>query len=198
MPSPTGADTLAPTFAGQYQAMRRRYRRMDARRAFAFWWYRILLVVLGGCLAAVLGEVMIFQWKIVLAVVLAPLIVFLMMRRLEVGLVLMGAAAAPLFPPLFSVKSVTIYPAEVALGLMLVAVLVLAAFRVRVFVWPSLWAIWPQIGLITLAIISEIMIQVTWTPQVSHRINSTPVLYSEVLGIVQYCVPLAIIVVTTA
>lgn len=198
LPSPSGADTLTPALAEQIQAMRRRYQKMDARRKLAFWWYRVLLVVLGGCLAAVLGEVMMFQWKIVLAVVLAPLIVFLMVQRLEVGLVLMGAAAAPLFPVMFSVKSVNIYPAEAALGLMLVAVLVLAAFRVRVFVWPSLWAIWPQIGLITLAIISEIMIQVTWSPQVPHRINSTPVLYSELLGIVQYCVPLAIIVVTTA
>ena len=196
--APSGAGALPPTLAEQIAAMRRRYRRMDARRALAFWWYRIALVVLGGCLGAILGEVVTLQWKIVLAVLLAPLIVFLMVRRLEVGLVLMGAAAAPLFPSVASVKSVNIYPAEAALGLLLVAVLVLAAFRVRVFVWPSLWATWPQIGIIALAIISEIMIQVTWTPQVPHRINSTPVLYSELLGIVQYCVPLAVIVVTTA
>ena len=196
-PTP-GVNALPPAIAEQFRALRRRYRRMDARRALGVWWYRVLLVVLGGCLAAILGEVVVFQWKIVLAVVLAPLIVFLMMRRLEVGLVLMGAAAAPLFPPVVAVKSVNIYPAEAALGLLLVAIIVLAACRVRVFVWPSLWAIWPQIGLIALAIISELMIQVTWTAQVPHRINATPVAYSELLGIVQYCVPLAIIVVTTA
>jgi O-antigen ligase len=121
-----------------------------------------------------------------------------MVRRLEVGLVALGVLASPLIPLAFTVKSVDIYPVELALVLLLSAITILAAFHIRTFVWPSLWAIWPQIGLIALAIVSTLMIQVTWLSQVSRRLNSTPVLFSEVLGVIMYCVPLAVIVVTTA
>lgn len=196
-PSP-GTDASTRTFADELLALRQRYRRLSLRRSLTFWWYRILLVVLGGLIAAALGEIAMLQWKILLAALLVPPIVFLMTKRLEVGLVLLGVAVSPLVPPAFSVKSVDIYPSEATLVLLLATITVLAAFRVRPFVWPSLWAIWPQIGLITLAVISEMMIQVTWIPRVPHSVNATPVLYSEIIGVVQYCIPLATIIVTTA
>jgi O-antigen ligase len=196
--APSGLDAPSGTLADEWLAMRRRYRKIHLRRAVGFWWYRILLVLLGGCIAVAVGEIAMIQWKVLIAVLLVPPVIFLMIRRLEVGLVLLGIAASPLFPPAFSVKSVSIYPVELALALLLATITVLAAFRVRDFVWPSLWAIWPQIGLITLAIISEIMIQVTWMPNVPHKINAAPVLYSELVGIIQYAVPLATIIVTTA
>lgn len=201
-----GALTLPPRRPGaildgpadELRAMQRRYRKTHLRRAAGLWWYRILLVILGGCAGAVLGEVAVVQPKAVVAALIVPCVVFLMVRRLEVGLVVLGMLASPLVPPAFSVKSLNVYPAEAALALLLATVLVLAAFRARKFVWPSLWAIWPQIGFITLAIVSEITIQATWLPQVPHKVNATPIIYSELVGIVQYCIPLVTIVVTTA
>lgn len=198
--TPSSPESAPPARAlgGDVVTMHQRYRKLHLRRAVGFWWYRILLVALGGILAAALGEIAMVQWKLLIAVLVVPPVVFLMTRRAEVGLVFLGVAVSPLVPPAFSVKSVDIYPAEAALALLLATVTVLAAFHLRPIVWPSLWAIWPQLGLITLAIISEMMIQVTWIPRVPHSVNATPVLYSEMIGIVQYCIPLATITVTTA
>jgi O-antigen ligase len=192
------ASNSTGTFADELLALRRRHRKLSLRRSLGFWWYRILLVVLGGLFAAALGEIAMLQWKILLAALLVPPVVFLMTKRLEVGLVLLGVAISPLVPAAFAVKSVAVYPSEAMLALLLATITTFAAFQVRPIVWPSLWAIWPQIGLITLAVISEIMIQVTWIPRVPHSVNATPVLYSEIIGIVQYCIPLVTIIVTTA
>lgn len=190
--------TTNTAVSGDMLALWRRYRWIYLHRTLGFWWWRIGLVVVGGCAGAVLGQIAMLDWKIAAAALIAPVVVFFMLRRLEVGLVFLGIAASPLTPPAFTVKSLTIYPVELALALLLVTVAVLAAYRLRTFVWPSLWAIWPQIGLIALAIIAELMIQITWIPQIPHKINATPILYSELLGIVQYGVPLATIIVTTA
>lgn len=193
-----GMGTPPRAASSEMRTIQRRYRWIHLRRALGFWWWRVLLVVLGGCVGAALGQVAMVQWKVVIAALLVPVVVFFMLRRLEVGLVFLGMAAAPLAPPAFTIKSLTIYPAELVLALLFATIVVLAAYRVRTFTWPSLWAIWPQIALIALAIIAELMIQITWIPQVPHKINATPIIYSELVGVVQYCVPLAIIIVTTA
>lgn len=197
-PQPPEPNGSTRDLTAELHAMRQRYHTLDLRRFIGRWWYRILLIIVGGCVAALLGQIALLQWKIALAAILVPLVVFLMTRRLEVGLMLLGAAAAPLFPVAVSVKSLNIYPVEAGLALLLAAVIVLAAFHLRRFVWPSLWAAWPLIGLVTLAIISEIMIQVTWIPQVPHRVNATPIIFSEIVGIVQYCIPLVTVIVVCA
>lgn len=195
---PSGAETPPRSLADERQAMRLRHQRLQRRRAAGFWGYRIALVVLGGCVGALLGALAITHPAVVAGALFAPALIFWMVKRLEVGLVALGLLASPLVPAAFTARSVIVYPVELALIVLLGAVITLAAFRVRTFVWPSLRVIWPQLGLITLAILSTIMIQVTWDPEAPHRLNSTPILFSELLGIAMYCVPLTVILVTTA
>ncbi len=212
LPAPRGGHATPTDLAAEVRALRRHYRLLDLRRSVGFWWYRILLVVLGGCLAAVAGTLSttyplkvsgilispLFVLLLVAAVLVAPLFVFWTVRRLDVGWLLLGICASPLIPPALNLKSLTIYPVELVLALLIGAVGVRTAFHVCTFVRPSFWVIWPQLGLITLAIVSEILIQVTWIPEVPHKLNSQPVLYSELLGVAMYTVPLLIIVVTIA
>jgi O-antigen ligase len=185
---------------------------LAVRRSAGFWWYRLLLVLLGGSLSAILGTLaVVYPVKIagvvvpplymvlaVAALLAAPVFAFWTVRRLEVGWIFLGICATPLVPPTLAVKSLTIYPVELVLAVLAGAVAVRAVFHVREYVWPSFWVIWPLLALFTLAIVSEILIQVTWISQVPHKLNAQPVYYSELLGVALYAVPLLILVVTTA
>src|SRR5258708_1330092 len=89
-----------------------------------------------------------------------------------------------------------------ALGILMILVvffglLVQTAFHVRKPILPSFWAIWPHIGLIVLALVSTIMIQLTWTHGVPHKINSNPIYYDEILGVLTFFLPLITFLVTT-
>lgn len=197
IPEPRGAQPVVSDFAAELRALHQRYRRQDLRRWVSFWWPRAVLIVLGGCLGALLGVVGVYLPLVAIGVVLAPIFVVLLVKHLGLGWMVLGICASPLVPPVFSVKSLTFFPVEFGVALLLIAVGVRAVLHVRRFVLPSFWVIWPQLGLISLAILSEILIQVTWVPQVPHKINSLPVIYSELVGIVIYTVPLVTIVATT-
>ncbi|HEV7128196.1 MAG TPA: O-antigen ligase family protein [Ktedonobacterales bacterium] len=168
------------------------------RRTLGFWWYRVLLVALAGCLAGVLGVFVLTFPKPVLGAVAMLIPTFWAIRRLEFGLVALGILATPLLPTAFSVKSLDIYPAEPLFALLIVVIAVQTAFRTRAFVWPSFQSIWPLLGLIVLAVASTLAIQVTWIPVVSHRINGSPIIFDELLGIGIYCVPVLTIVLVSA
>lgn len=181
-------------------ARRRRlhYNLIHLRRSFGFWWYRILLVLVGSLAAVMLGPIVLFFPKEILGGAAALVLFFWAIRRLEFGMVFLTICATAFIPKAASVKSLDVYPVEILAFVLLFTILIQAAFHVRKFILPSFWTIWPQLGLIALAVISELMIQVTWIPLVPHKLNTTPLIYSEALALVMYCFPLLIIVITTA
>ncbi len=193
---PQGGSTT--DLASQLSEQRMRHRRILQKRALTFWWPRILTIVLAAIIAAVLGQFALAFPKPIFVGIGALLVIFLMVWRTDFGLLALTISATAFFPQAFQVKSLEVYPALPLLVLMCFTLVVQAAFRVREFVWPSFWAIWPQYGLIIAAIISSIMIQVTWVPGVPRRISSSPIIYDELFGIAMYFFPLAVITATTA
>lgn len=199
---PSGASPLpqrggTADFDSQLRQQRMRQQRILRRRMFQLWWPRILFIILGGLVAAVLGQFTLGFPKIVLGILATVVIVFLAVRFVEFGFFLVALTGTAFFPELFAIKSLEIYPVMLLLVFMFFILLVRVAFRLQSVVWPSFWAIWPQMGLITVAIVSNILIQLSWTPGVPHRLNSNPIIYDEILGIILCCVPLVIIITTT-
>ena len=173
------------------------YQRVFLLRSLQGWWYRIALAILAGIIAGFLGRfALISPLAVIGGIIMLPLCV-LFVRRLEVGLLFTAIFATPFLPKAFSLKSLDIYPAAVTVLLLFIAVLLRTVFRAPRSIWPSFWVIWPQFGLIVLAVISDIMIQVTWIPEVPRQINNNPVILNDMLGIVIYLFPLMTIVVTT-
>ena len=161
------------------------------------WWYRIGLAVLGGIIAGLLGRfALISPLAVIGGIIILPLGV-LFVKRLEVGLLFTAIFATPFLPKAFSLKSLDIYPAVVVLLFIFFTILLRTAFRVSRSIWPSFWTIWPQLGLIVLAVISDSMIQVTWIPDVPRQINNNPIVLNDILGIIIYLFPLMTIIVTT-
>lgn len=196
-PSPAGSE-LTRDIAAQQRRARQRYRFLHFRRSFRFWWYRALIVILGTALAVEIGPLLFDYPKEIFGGAAALVLFFWAIRRLEFGLVLMAIFTTAFSPKALSLKSIDLYPVEILVFLLLFAIIAQAAFHVRKFTLPSFWTIWPQLGLIALAIISEIMIQVTWLRLVPHKLNTTPLIYSELLAIVMYCFPLLILSITSA
>ncbi|HVB73147.1 MAG TPA: O-antigen ligase family protein [Ktedonobacteraceae bacterium] len=193
-----GGGTTSPETSAQLRRMRQRYRFIHLRRSFRFWWYRILIVLIGTLVATQLGPLLLSYPKEIIGGAAALVLIFWAIRRLEFGLILFALCATAISPKALSLKSVDIYPAHILVFLLLFVILAQMAFRVREYTLPSFWTIWPQLGLIAMAIISEIMIQVTWIQLVPHHLNTTPLIYSQVLGIIMYCFPLMTIIITTA
>lgn len=193
-----GGGPLGRSLTDDVQALRAYYAQLEWRRRVHFWRFRILLVLLGGCLAGILGVLGVFFPLIVIGAVVAPAFIILTVKRIELGWMLLGVCSSPLIPPVLSARSLDVAPAELVLALLLVAVAARAIVHARSFVLPSFWVIWPQIGLIALAFMSEILIQVTWVSQVPKKLNSQPVVYSELLGLFMYTVPLLVVIATTA
>ena len=187
-----------PDLTGLLREQRRYHALLNWQRTAGFWWPRLLLVLLGGCAAGILGYFLPLYPKDVLGGIGGIALVIWAARRLEIGLILLCFFASPFVPKAFSLHSLDVYPVELLLVLLAGVVLVQAAFRVRRFVWPSLAVSWPLLGLILLALASSVLIQLTWIPQVPHRLNTGALIYSEIIGVVMYCVPLVVIVVTMA
>jgi O-antigen ligase len=197
-PPSTGGNVTTPEVTAAVRRRRLHYSLIHLRRSFGFWWYRVLLVLVGSYAAIILGPIALYFPKEIIGGSVALVLFFWAIRRLEFGLVFLAICTTAFSPKAFAVKSVDVYPVEILAFVLLFTILVQAAFHVRKFILPSFWTIWPQLGLITLAVISEIMIQVTWIQLVPHKLNTTPLIYSEALALVMYCFPLLMIVVTTA
>lgn len=198
VPPSQGGNAPSLETAQQIRRYRARQRLTLLLRSIRFWWYRILIILLAGLFAGVFGQFIFQLPKEFLGGAVALVLFFWAIRRLEFGLILAALLATAFSPKAFTLKSIDIYPIEPLLALLFFAILVQAAFHVRKFVWPSFWTIWPQLGLILMAVISVIVIQFTWIPQVPRKLNSSPVIYSDLLGIGMYCFPLLTITVTTA
>ncbi len=183
--------------ARQQRRQQTRHRRVLRMRALGMWWYRIVLIVLGGIVAAILGQFTLDYAKYIFAGIAALVLIVLAIRRVEFGLLLMAIVTTAFFPQLFAVKSLAVYAVMPLLLLLFFALLVKAALRLHEVVLPSIWAIWPQLGLITMAIISTVTIQLTWTRSVPRKIGGSPAMYDELLGIALCFIPLIAILVTT-
>jgi O-antigen ligase len=195
LPSPTGGTEVAT----QRRRARLRYRLLYFRRSFRFWWFRALIILSGITVATLIGPLLLSFPKEFIGGAAGLVIIFWVFRRLEFALILFALCSTVIVPKILNLKSVDIYPAHALVLLLLLGIMARGAFHVRAqkFTLPSFWAIWPQLGLIALAIVSEIMIQVTWISLVPHRLNTTPLIYSELLGIAMYTFPLFTIIVTT-
>ncbi len=192
----------APDIAGQLRRQQEEHTRVLRKRAIEFWWYRIVLVVLAVVVAAILGEVSTVLPSPTYSLAffgaaLGILIVVWVVRRPQFGFVLFALVCTAFFGKLFEIKALYIYPMMPMILVLFFGLLVQTAFHVRKPILPSFWAIWPHIGLIVLALVSTIMIQLTWTHGVPHKINSNPIYYDEILGVLTFFLPLITFLVTT-
>ena len=184
--------------ADQLHRNHRHHKRIQLGRSVGFWWYRIALIVLGGMLVAFLSPYVLTIGKIILGVFVAMVAIFLAVRWVQFGLLMVAILATAFFPIAFSIKSLNVYPAIPFLALLFTVIMIQTAFRVRRPVFPSFWVIWPLIGLIVMSIVSNIIVQVVWTHTVPHKVINNPVIYDEILGIGLFCIPMIIIITTTA
>ncbi len=193
-PSPGGGNSS--DIAAQLRVVRARQKRTLLLRSIGFWWYRILLVILAGLLAAAFEPSILDIWKYAIVAVLALIALFWLIRRVEFGLFMIAMVATPFFQFAIPIKSLNLYPSILLTPVLFAVVMIQVAFRVRKPIFPSFWVIWPLLGLILMAIISNIMGQLTWTHTVPHKVGNSPVIYDEVLGIGMFCIPLIIIITT--
>ncbi len=195
---PPPQEGSAPDITSQLQQQRIQHRRILLQRSVRFWLPRSMLIVLGSLIAAIAGQFAAYYPIYVIAAIVALVICFLVAWRTELGLLIVAICSSPFLPQAFALKSLSVYPALPLLVWFFFVLLVQVAFRVKKPVLPSFWAIWPLLGLISLAFVSEIMAQLTWTSGVPHKINNTPIIFDEIYGLVLFFLPVMLITVTTA
>ena len=196
LPSSAWGETA--DIATQLRRKRASHRRILLSRTLGLWWYRVLLMFLAIIVAVAVGSSGYFDLKIFLGLAVGIVLFFLAIRRVEFGIVLAAFATTPLVPTLGQIKSLELHAIELLLVALFVTLLVQTAFNVRQPVLPSIWAVWPQIGLVIMAFVSTVFVQITWTPSVPHKINANPIIFDEVYGVALYFIPLLTITVTTA
>jgi O-antigen ligase len=187
-----------PDIDSQLRQQRAYHRRILWRRNVELWWLPVVLIALGGLAAGVAGPFVLSYPIYILAPIFALVILFLMAWHVEFGLLLVAVTSTALFPQVLAAKALSIYPALPLLLWLFLVLLIQAAFRVREFVLPSFWAIWPLLGLLCLAFVSNILIQLTWSYGVAHKIGGSPIIFDETYGIALFCLPLVTVTVTTA
>src|SRR5947207_2962734 len=99
-----------PDITAQIQRQQALYRRIFFARRVQTWWYRILLIVLAGLVAsgaglavAILGQANLGQAVLKCAIIavggsVASVFIFLAVRRVELGLLLVTITATTFFP----------------------------------------------------------------------------------------------------
>ena len=195
---PPGPRGDAPDIESQLRQQQASHRRILLRRGVELWWRPIVLIALGGMAAGIAGPFVLSYPIYILGPMLALVILFLMAVHVEFGLLLVAITSTALFPQVLAAKALSIYPALPLLLWLFLVLLVQAAYRARKPVLPSFWAIWPLLGLLCLAVLSNIMIQLTWTYGVAHKIGSEPIAFDEAYGIALFLLPLVIVTATTA
>jgi len=185
-----GRGTSTSDIADQLRKQQVRQQRILLLRTLQFWWYPILFVVLGSIAAIILGILALNLWKLALGGIAFGVILFAAVRRLELGLLMVVIFTVPFVPSALKVSYLTMSPVIPLLVCLCFIVVVQVAFRLKKPVWPSIWTIWPLLGLILMAFVSEIMIQVTWLPIVPHKVLSNPIIFDEITGLFMYCLPL--------
>lgn len=188
---PQGGST--PELLSQEQ----RHQRILRWRTIQKWWYPILFVLLGSLTSAILGDFVLDQSKIVLGALIGVPLLFLALKRLEFGLLVLVICVSPFMPSALKVSTVYISPAVPLLVLLFLAVLARTAFAERNPIFPSVWMIWPLYGLIILAVLSEVIGQATWLYGVPHQVLSNPASFEETIGVALYTVPLLVVFTVT-
>lgn len=186
-----------PDIAQQQRRQRRHYRRIQFMRTVRFWWLRIIIIAIAVYLGVNLGPYALVLPKEIFGAMVALPFVILVVRKVEVGFLLTATVSMAFFPAILNLKSLAIYPTIPLLILLFISLLLQTAFHARRAFLPSFWVIWPQIGMIVLALVSVIIVQVFWTHGVPHKINSNPIYYDEILGVGTYFFPLIAFIVTT-
>lgn len=184
--------------ASQLRQQQERHRRILRWRAFASWWSPVVLIILGSAIAITLAATLGTTYPMPLFAAFMGLpIFFLLIKRVDFSLLLFAVTATAIAPKLVTLKSAEIYPSEALLAIIFCTLLVQAAFHARKVYLPPLRAIWPQLGLFLLAIISNVIAQFTWTHGVPKKLNNNPIIYDEILGIITFTFPLIVYVMVT-
>ena len=184
--------------ASQLQQQHMRQRRILRLRALGYWWLPVVLIVLGCAVAVELAQTIGISYPIpVFAGLLGlPVLVFII-KRVDFALLLFVMFTTAISRNLISLKGADIYPSEVLIAVIFLTLLVQAAFHAHKISLPPFRMIWPQLGLLLLAITSNIIVQYTWTRGVPHKINSNPIIYDELLGIGIFTFPLIVYTMVT-
>jgi hypothetical protein len=196
-PPSTGGGNL--DIASQLLAQKVRHTHILRQRALGFWWYRILFIVLTVMLAGVSGFFLNGYpfFLIPFAVILVLPVVFWLGKNPEFAFLIAAIVTTAIAPKVLTLKSLDIFPSLPILILIFCVLGVQVAFHVRRAVFPSFWVLWPSIGLLVMALVSDIMTQLTWTHGVPHKINGNPIIYVEILGVGAFFLPLMVFFVTT-
>src|SRR5438270_471504 len=196
LPPSSGGGAFLPDIASQLLQQQERHQRILRWRAFASWWYPVVLIILGSALAITLAATLGTTYPLPLFAAFMGLpVFFLLIKRVDFSLLLLAAGTTAIAPKLVTLKSADIYACQILIAVLFCTLLVQAAFRTHKISLPPLRAIWPQLGLFILAIISNVMIQLTWTHGVPKKLNNNPIIYSEVLGIISFTFPLMVYVI---
>jgi O-antigen ligase len=196
LPSQSG-DALARRFADELRKQRRDHRFIQLRRILSFWWYRLLLILIAGIASPFLVPPLLDNPMIILGGLGAIVLLFFVAKYADWSLLLVAILATAFFPDVLQVKSLSASPMQPLTVLLICILFVQIVFHVRKPVFPSFWAIWPWLGLILLAFVSQIMVQFTWTRTVPHNLNGNPLYFDEIFGIALFFFPLITVLVTT-
>ena len=196
-PPTQGEDASARKFAGELRKQRRYHRLIQLRRATGFWWYRLLLIIIAGLISSYLAPLFLADPKIIIGGMGAIVLLFFVAKYADWGILLIAIFATAFFPAVLQVKSLSASPEQPLIILLFSILVVQIVFHVREPVLPSFWSIWPWLGIIVLAFVSEIMIQFTWTHLVPRKINNNPIYFDEIFGVALFFFPLITVLVTT-
>ncbi len=196
LPPSSGGGALLAT---ELHEQRVRHQCILRWRALATWWYPVLLIVLGSAIAITLAATLGTTYPLpIFAGFMGLPVFFFLIKRVDFSLLLFAAGTTAIAPKLLTLKSADIYPCQVLIAILFCTLLVQAAFRTHKISLPPLRAIWPQLGLFILAIISNVMVQLTWTHGVPKKLNNNPIIYSEILGIISFTFPLMVYIIVNS
>ena len=196
-PSSENGNASSGKLAMELRQQHRNHRLIQLRRATGFWWYRLLLIITAGLISALLAPMFLAYPKIIIGGLGAIVLLFFVVKYVDWSILLVAIFATAFFPAVLQAKSLSASPVQPLILLVFVILLVQVIFHVREPAFPSFWSIWPWLGIILMAFVSQIMVQFTWTHLVPRKINNNPIYYDEIFGVFLFFFPLITILVTT-
>src|SRR5947209_9477040 len=115
----------------QFRSYQLRQKRILRRRTAQILWFPILFVILGGVMAAILGQFALDLPKEVIGLTLGMPLIYLVIRFPSVGLLLAAVCVSPFMPSALKVSNVYISPAIPLILLFFFLVWVRAGFSGR-------------------------------------------------------------------
>lgn len=195
----------APDITSQIAEQRRNHRRILLQRTLGYWWFRILLFIAAAIASAIIGQYLSGNVRTVLCSLVVVAVFIVALKNILAGFLLTAIVSTAWMPKVTAFGTLDVYPSIILIVLLFWLLVVRVAFHREKPFLPSIWSVWPQVGLIVLALISEFMIQFTWINgvprEISHKYSGTiitnPIWQDELLGIWMYTIPLTIILITT-